>query len=225
MIFADRREAGRRLAAALLQHSLKDPVVLALARGGVSVGFEIARALHAPLDLVLVRKIGAPDQPELALGAIADGETPDLVMDDGLVAALHVSPEYIAHTKSAALVEIERRRRAYLGDHPPVDIAGHTAIVVDDGVATGATTRAALRAARHRRPAQLVLAVPVAPVDSLAQLKREVDLAVCLDTPANFWGVGQFYLDFTQVPDAEVADLLRQARQGAPAAPGQDDGR
>jgi len=208
-----------------LTRSLKDPVVLALARGGVPVGFEIARALQAPLDVVLVRKIGAPDQPELALGAIADGETPDLVMDHGIVAALHVSSQYIARTKSAALVEIERRRHAYLGDRPPVAIAGCTAIVVDDGVATGATTRVALRAARHRRPAHLVLAVPVAPADTLARLEHEVDLTVCLDTPADFWGVGQFYLDFTQVSDAEVADLLRQAREAAPAALSQEDGR
>ena len=122
-------------------------------------------------------------------------------------------------------MEIERRRRAYLGDRPPVDIAGRTAIVVDDGVATGATTRAALRAARHRHPARLVLAVPVAPADTLARLEREVDLAVCLDTPTDFWGVGQFYLDFTQISDAEVADLLRQAREAGPAAASQEDGR
>ncbi|HKM62870.1 MAG TPA: phosphoribosyltransferase [Acidisphaera sp.] len=225
MLFADRRDAGRRLAAALLDLPLKDPVVLALARGGVPVGFEVARALGAPLDVVLVRKIGAPGQEELALGAIADGEQPDLVVDPAIIAALHVSLGYIETAKAAALQEIERRRRAYLGDRPALDIAGRTAIVVDDGVATGATTRAALRATRHRRPARLVLAVPVAPADTLARLERDVDLAVCLDTPAEFWGVGQFYRDFAQVSDREVAELLQQMRGPGPITESREESR
>ena len=140
--------------------------MLALPRGGVPVGFEIARALAAPLDLVLVRKIGAPYQEELAIGAIADGEHPELVTDPGLIAGLDVTAEYLEQAKAAALQEIERRRRAWLGDRQPVDVAGRTAIVVDDGIATGATMRVALRATRRRKPARLVLAVPVAPPDT-----------------------------------------------------------
>ena len=151
MQFADRSEAGRRLAERLLGFKDKNPIVLALPRGGVPVGFEIARALAAPLDLVLVRKIGAPHQEELAIGAIADGEHPELVTDPGLIVGLDVTPEYLERAKATALQEIERRRRAWFGDRPRVDVAGRTAIVVDDGIATGATMRVALRATRKRK--------------------------------------------------------------------------
>lgn len=212
MLFTDRHEAGRRLAERLLALKDKNPVVLALPRGGVPVGFEIARALAAPLDLVLVRKIGAPFQEELAVGAIADGEHPELVTDPQLVAHLDISPEYLEEAKSAALEEIERRRRVYFGDRQPVEIAGRTAIVVDDGIATGATMLAALRATRRRRPARLVLAVPVAPRHTLKKLRQEVDETVCLDTPADFFAVGQFYRQFPQLRDEEVIALLDQAR-------------
>jgi putative phosphoribosyl transferase len=163
MLFTDRHEAGRRLAERLLRLKDKRPVVLALPRGGVPVGFEIARALAAPLDLVLVRKIGAPQQEELAVGAIADGEHLELVTDPQLVADLGIPPEYLEEAKSAALQEIERRRRIYFGDRRAVDVAGRTTIVVDDGIATGATMLAALRATRRRTPARLVLAVPGRP--------------------------------------------------------------
>jgi putative phosphoribosyl transferase len=212
MLFTDRHEAGRRLAKRLLALKDKRPVVLALPRGGVPVGFEIARALAAPLDLVLVRKIGVPQQEEFALGAVADGEHPELVVDQGLMDSLDISPEYLEATKSAALQEIERRRRVYLGDRHPVDVAGCTAIVVDDGIATGATMLAALRATRRRGPARLVIAVPVAPGDTLERLRGEADETVCLDTPADFFAVGQFYREFPQLRDAEVVALLDQAR-------------
>jgi len=212
MRFTDRHEAGRRLAERLLALKPQHPVVLALPRGGVPVAFEIARALEAPLDLVLVRKIGAPCQQELAIGAIADGGEPELVTDRRLIRALTVSADYLDQAKAAALEEIERRRRAYFGDHPPVDIAKRTAIVVDDGIATGATMLAALRATRRRRPARLVLAVPVAPRDAMQRMKREVDEAVCLDTPTNFRAVGQFYAQFPQLRDDEVIALLDEAR-------------
>ncbi len=212
MLFKDRREAGRRLAEPLLPLKDKHPVVLALPRGGVPVGFEVARALAAPLDLILVRKIGAPGNEEFAVGAIADGEHPDLVIDQRLVTALHVSPEYLDEVKSVALAEIERRRRVWLGDRQPVEIAGCTAIVVDDGIATGATMRAAVRAIRHRKPARIVLAVPVAARDSLEGLRREVDEVVCLDSPYDFGAVGQFYRQFPQLHDSEVTALLDQAR-------------
>lgn len=212
MLFTDRHEAGRRLAKRLLALKDKRPVVLALPRGGVPVGFEVARALAAPLDLVLVRKIGVPQQEEFALAAVADGEHPELVVDRGLMDSLDISPEYLEAAKSAALQEIERRRHVYLGDRPPVDVAGCTAIVVDDGIATGATMLAALRATRRRGPARLVIAVPVAPGDRLERLRGEADEIVCLDTPADFFAVGQFYREFPQLRDAEVVALLDQAR-------------
>jgi len=212
MRFDDRQEAGQRLAERLLHLKARRPVVLALPRGGVSIGFEIARALAAPLDLVLVRKIGAPHQEELAVGAIADGGHPELVTDERLIAQLGVSRGYLETAKQAALEEIERRRRAYLGEHPPVDLHDRTAVVVDDGIATGATMLAALRATRRRQPAHLVLAVPVAPPDTLERMRREVDETVCLATPADFYAVGQFYHRFPQLEDAEVIALLQQAR-------------
>ncbi len=211
MPFPDRTEAGRRLAERLLQYKDRQPVVLALPRGGVPVGFEIARALAAPLDLVLVRKIGAPFHEELAIGAIADGEHPQLVTDAGLIGELAVTPEYLEQTKTTALKEIERRRRAWFGDRQPVDVAGRTAIVVDDGIATGATMQAALRATRLRKPARLVLAVPVAPPDTLRKLRHEADETICLETPAEFFAVGQFYHAFPQLRDQEVTSLLEQA--------------
>ena len=218
MQFTDRHEAGKRLAERLLSFKDKNPVVLALPRGGVPIGFEIARALAAPLNLVLVRKIGAPFQEELAIGAIADGEHPELVTDPYLMARLDVSHEYLKEAKAAALQEIERRRRVYFGDRPPVEITGCTAIVVDDGIATGATMLAALRATRRRKPARLVLAVPVAPHHTLAKLQSEVDESVCLDTPADFFAVGQFYRHFPQLRDEEVTTLLDQARAFVPSA-------
>lgn len=218
MLFTDRHEAGRQLAARLQALRLSRPVVLALPRGGVPVGFEIARTLGAPLDLVLVRKIGAPDQEELAVGAIADGPQPELVTDADVARFLSVSPAYLEAAKATALQEIERRRRVYFGDRAPVDIADRSAIVVDDGIATGATMLAALRATRRRKPARLVLAVPVAPPDTLERLRGEVDRAVCLETPDDFYAVGQFYRAFPQLSDAEVTGLLEQARAFAAPA-------
>ena len=218
MLFPDRSEAGRRLAKQLLKFKDKHPVVLALPRGGVPVGVEIARVLATPLDLVLVRKIGAPYQPELAIGAIADGEHPELFTDPRLIAHLEVTDEYLEQAKSAALKEIERRRHAWFGDRRVIDVAGRTAIVVDDGVATGATMEVALRATRRRRPAWLVLAVPVAPPDTIAKLQHEADETICLDTPAEFFAVGQFYRQFPQLDDSEVTALLDQARAFAPPA-------
>lgn len=218
MLFTDRLEAGQRLAQRLLSLKDKRPVVLALPRGGVPVGFEIARALSAPLDLVLVRKIGAPQQEELAIGAIADGAAPELVTDPQLIASLGVPAAYLDAAKARALHEIERRRHLYFGDRPPADVTGATAIVVDDGIATGATMRAALRATRRRNPGRLVLAVPLAPPHTLRQMRGEADQVVCLETPAEFFAVGQFYRQFPQLRDEEVTALLDQAR--AFVAPG-----
>ncbi len=218
MMFTDRRDAGRRLAEMLVPRNYTDPVVLALPRGGVPVGLEIALALGAPLDLILVRKIGAPQQPELAVGAIADGDEPELVTDPQLIRHLDVSPDYLEEAQTAALREIERRRKAYYGDREPANIAGRTAIVVDDGIATGATMRAALHSVRRHKPARLVLAVPVAPGHTLAQLRHEVDEVVCLDTPRDFYAVGQFYHKFPQLRDDEVTTLLAQAHALKPSA-------
>ncbi len=219
MTFKDRADAGRRLAARLMHLRDKNPVVLALPRGGVPVGFEIARALGAPLDLVLVCKIGVPWQPELAIGAISDGPSPESYIDREMAAVLSVPEEYIRSETARQLAEIERRRRQFSRGRPPLDVAGHTAVVVDDGIATGATMRVALQAVRRRGPQRLVLAVPVAAADTLAALGKEVDEVVCLDTPGGLGAIGFYYEDFHQLSDAEVGDLLDRALP--PAGPDQ----
>ena len=213
MLFADRQDAGRRLAAALLRFKDQRPVVLALPRGGVPVGFEIATRLEAPLDVVLVRKIGDPFSPELAIGAIADGDRLERVIDENLVAELGVPRAYIDAEIGRQRREIEHRRRIYFKGRPPVDIRQQTVIVVDDGIATGATMRAALRAARGRTPARLILAVPVAPASTLEAMRPEVDEIVCLDSPEDFGAVGFFYVDFRPVDDEVVIDLLDRAAE------------
>ena len=216
--FADRQEAGRLLAARVAALQLRDPVVFALPRGGVPVAAEVADALHAPLDLVLVRKIGAPGQPELALGAVVDGDVPETVLNPDIVAATGATEGFIAAARQRELAEIERRRTRYLAGHPRVDPAGRDAVVVDDGIATGATARAALHALRRRGAARLVLATPVAPMDTLEALRGEADEIVCLFVPAPFFGIGAFYRDFHQLTDDEVIGLL--AARSAPRGPG-----
>lgn len=212
MTFADRTEAGRRLAERLLHFKDRAPIVLALPRGGVPVGYEIARALAAPLDVVLVRKLGAPDQPELAIGAIALGKEPETVTAPDLIAALGISPQEFAAIEARELKELMRRRKVFRGDRPPPDVAGRTAILVDDGIATGATMRAALRATRSGQPARLVLAVPVAPPETLEAMAADADEIVCLNRPRRFLAVGRFYRHFPQLDDREVLDLLGKAR-------------
>lgn len=187
--------------------------MLALPRGGVAVGLEIAHALGAPLDLVLVQKLGAPKQPELAVGAIAEGTPPERVLDERLLAATGITPETLEAMGARALGEIARRGRLYRGDRAPLPLAGATAILVDDGIATGATTRAALRAVARQKPAHLVLAVPVAAAEALASLRPEADEILCLERPARFLAVGEFYESFPQVSDEEVLDLLAEARR------------
>jgi predicted phosphoribosyltransferase len=222
VIFRDRKEAGVRLAEKLLRFKGSDPVVLALPRGGVAVGLEIARALEAPLDLVLVRKIGAPFQPELAVAAVVDGQKMEIVANEDLIRALDLPESYLREQAARQVEEIERRRRLYLAGREPVSVEGKTAIVVDDGIATGATTRVALRAVRRRQPKQLVLAVPVAPAETVESLRAEVDEVVCLSTPYPFGAIGYFYDDFRQVEDDEVRALLEQAPRVPPATARQE---
>ena len=204
-IIDDRRSAGLALASRLLQSPLHAPVVvLALPRGGVPVAAEIARALAAPLDLLLVRKIGAPWQPELAVAAVVDGRPPDVVIDDDLLAWAGVDAAYVDAQAQEAMIEIERRRALYLNGRAPLPVEGASVIVVDDGIATGTTMRAALRALRRRAPARLILAVPVAPRETLERLRSEVDDIVCLAEPFPFHAIGLHYRDFHQLSDAEV---------------------
>ena len=210
-LFADRSEAGRRLAERLLRFKEAQPVVLALPRGGVPVAYEVARALAAPLDLVLVRKIGAPFQPELAVGAVVDGGRAETVVNEEVVRELQVPESYLADESARQLDEIERRRRLYFAGRTRAAVAGRTAIVVDDGIATGATMEAALRATRRAGPQRLVLATPVAPPDTVERLRPLVDEVVCLATPRRFGAIGAFYGDFRQLGDQEVIDLLRRA--------------
>ena len=218
MRFVDRADAGRRLAGKLAHLRDRQPVVLALPRGGVAVGAEIARALAAPLDIVLVRKIGVPWQPELALGAVSDDAEAQTFIDAALAKELPLPDLYVKEETKRQLGEIERRRKIYCAGRPALDIKDRTAIVVDDGIATGATMRVALRAVRRRAPARLVLAVPVAPADTLAALGKEADEAICLDTPPLFGAIGLYYRDFHQMSDAEVTDLLTPASPPAALA-------
>ncbi|MGD9617090.1 MAG: phosphoribosyltransferase [Alphaproteobacteria bacterium] len=219
-LFDDRRDAGRQLAQALARYRQDDPVVLALPRGGVPVGFEVAKALGAPLDVLIVRKIGAPGHPELGIGAVIDGGNPHLVLNDDVIRQVRPPAAYIEEEKHRQLAEIERRRRRYAGDRTAAPVAGRTAIVVDDGIATGGTVRAALRGIAGGNPARLVLAVPAAPADSLAELRLDCDEIVCLATPEPFYAVGAHYRDFTQTEDEEVIRLLAEARRWSPAGIG-----
>ena len=208
-LFTDRAEAGRMLAERVLALHLPGPlVVLALPRGGVPIAVLVARALSAPLDLLLVRKIGLPWQPELALAAVVDGEPPELVIDEEVQRSADLEPGYIESEAVKEIREIARRRALYLRGKAPVALTGKTVIVVDDGVATGTTMRAALKALRRRQPAGLVLAVPVAPRETIDALRPDVDQIVCLAEPDPFYAIGAHYRDFHQVSDEEVLTAL-----------------
>ena len=210
MPFLDRSDAGRQLAGALAGYKDQHPVILALPRGGVSVAAEVAAALDAALDLILVRKLGVPAEPELAMGAVVDGAVPIVVRNDDVIRITGVGETEFNATRDAELAEIERRRRRYLGDRERADIAGRTAIVIDDGIATGATIRAALRATRMRKPKKLVVAVPVAPTESLEELRGEADEIVCIEQYECFGAIGAYYADFQQVSDEEVIETLKR---------------
>jgi len=207
--FRDRRDAGRRLADRLRPLSGPDVVVLGLPRGGVPVAYEVATALGAPLDVLLVRKLGVPTQPELAFGAIGEGGV--RILNDTVVRAARLTAEQMAtveHREQAVLAE---RAAKYRGGRPRLDLTGRTAIIVDDGLATGATARAACRVARAQGAARVILAVPIGSPDTVARLRGDADEVVCVHTPTDYEAVGQGYEDFTQTTDREVLDLLHSA--------------
>jgi putative phosphoribosyl transferase len=212
VIFADRADAAEQLAKVLVDYAGTDSVVLAIPRGGIVVGAAVARALGAPLDVVVPRKIGAPGNPELGLGAVAPGVR---VLDPRLIQGLRVSPEYLEREIAGQEREIERRQHAYREGRPPVDVRGKVAIVVDDGIATGGTAAAALRWARAQGADTVVLAVPVAPVQALERLRRDADRIVVLATPEPFLAVGEWYRRFDQTSDDEVIATLANARRDA----------
>ena len=225
MPFHDRSDAGRELAKALAEYRGRNAVVLALPRGGVPVAAEVAAALNAPLDLILVRKIGVPAQPELAMGAVVDGAAPIIVRNEEVIELTGTTENEFEVACAKELAEIERRRKLYIGARARAEIAGQVVIVIDDGIATGATTRAALQAIRNRKPKESVLAVPVAPSDTITKLRQEVDALICLETPELFGAIGNFYRDFRQVSDQEVMAILKRFPAKQPASIRESGGR
>src|SRR5438445_3876086 len=218
--FRDRREAGRLLGAHLSAYAnLPDVLVLALPRGGVPVAAEVARALEAPLDVFVVRKLGVPGHEELAMGAIASGGV--RVLNEDVVRPLRIPGDVIDAVAAEEQQELERRERAYRGDRPAPDVRGRAVILVDDGLATGSTMRAAVAALRQQRPARIVVAVPVGAAETCAEFQAEADETICARTPEPFYAVGLWYDDFSQTTDEEVHDLLERAAEGHAPAYGQ----
>lgn len=217
--FRDRNHAGQELAEALLHLTSQQPLVLALPRGGVPVAFEVASLLKAQLDLVLVRKIGAPGNEELALGAVIDGADPQWVVNQELLRQLNPPPSWFHEEMQRQLTELERRRQHYCGDRPPPSVADRCVIVIDDGIATGATVRAAIKGLRQARPRKLILGIPVGPRDVIEALHSEVNEVICLAMPEPFIGVGRHYADFDQTSDERVVDLLQRAEAFRPLPP------
>ncbi|ODN68946.1 phosphoribosyltransferase [Methylobrevis pamukkalensis] len=210
-MFRDRSEAGRMLATEIVALAPHDPVVLALPRGGVPVAFEIASALGARLDLIIVRKVGAPGNPELAVAAIVDGNPPDVVFNREIIEAYGLRDDELAALIAGERPELERRRAVYRGERQPLSVKGKSVILVDDGAATGATMKVAARAIRRRAPAQVILALPIASPDAVSDLSREADRVVCLSQPPDFRALGFHYREFHQLDDAEVLELLAKA--------------
>ena len=207
-LFENRTEAGKKLADALEKFSDRDVIILAIPRGGIVVGYEIAKRLHAPLDIIVPRKLRAPYQPELAIGAITEDGT--VILDNQLVYSLNVSDDYIKLESQRQKLEIDRRLRAYKGDNRIPDLTGLDVIVVDDGIATGSTMRAALISVRKRGAKSIILAIPVASPSALKMLEKEADEIICLFSPQLFFAIGQFYRSFEQNSDKEVKDLLKK---------------
>lgn len=215
--FDDRRHAGKALAEALRDRPMHEPLLLALPRGGVPVAYEISLALQYPLELLLVRKIGAPGHEEYAVGAVVEGDPPRWVKGEDLLRQLHVAPGWFEQRLAEQLQEIERRRARYSGRQPLASRRGRDLILVDDGLATGNSVRAALQALREDGPRRIILAVPVGPPATVEKLRPLVDELVCLLTPADFHSVGHYYRDFHQLDDQEVLDLLGPSRASAGA--------
>ena len=209
--FRDREDAGRRLAERLAGYRGESPIVFALPRGGVPVGYEIAHALEAPLDIFIARKLGAPGREEFGIGAVAQGGV--RVLNERAVEALEIPEEYIERVAKQETEEIERRLLILRGDRRAPEVEGRTAILVDDGLATGVTARAAVEALRQRNPGRLVLAVPVCAARSVKLLRSEVDEMVCLEAPSNLMAISLWYQDFYQVGDEQVVELLERARR------------
>lgn len=210
-LFRDRVEAGKRLASALADFAGKDAIVLAIPRGGVVVGFEVARVLDVPLDVIIPRKIGAPDNPELAIGAMTEDGT--IILDESLVKYLRVPEDYVHGESERQKLEIERRLKLYRGDVAYPSLKNRDVIIVDDGIATGSTMKAALASIRKRGAKIIVVAIPVGPPSTIRELEKEADRVVCLYTPESFYAIGQFYEDFAQTTDEEVISLLRLSKQ------------
>ena len=210
MLFQDRFEAGRLLASKLKDYANRpDVVVLALPRGGVPVGYEVAKALNVPLDVFVVRKLGLPGHEELAMGAIASGGA--RVLNPDVVQALGIPEDMIELVAAKEQRELERREREYRDGRAPIDVSGRTVILVDDGLATGSSMRVAAAALQAKQPSQIIIAVPVASAQTCSELQAEVEEVICAVTPEPFWAVGQWYKDFSQTSDEEVRDLLRRA--------------
>ena len=206
-LFADRVDAGRRLAKALQDYKGKNAIVLAIPRGGVVVGFEVANALNIPLDVIIPRKIGAPGNPELAIGSVMEDGT--IIMNEELIGFLQVSEDYIKEESESQRIEIERRLKFYRGAAPYPVLKYRVIIMVDDGIATGSTMKAALASVRNRGAKTVVIAIPVGPPSTLQELKKEADHVICLRSPESFMAIGQFYENFTQTTDEEVVRLLK----------------
>ena len=215
-MFRDRVDAGKQLAASLREWRGRDAVVVALPRGGLPIGAEIARALDAPLDLALVRKIGLPFQPELAIAAVVDGETPEMVLNEEVAGMVELPEGYLDGARAEALAEIERRRTVYFAGIERPDPKGRPVIIADDGIATGATVRAAIHALRRKQPSRLILAVPVAPADTVAALRHEVDELICLETPDPFCAISLAYEEFPQLSDDQVIEILAMMHKARP---------
>ena len=210
-MFNDRKDAGQQLADKLISERFDDPIVLALPRGGVPVAYEVAKTLNAPMDLILVKKIGIPSQPELAVGAVVEGNPPQLVINEDIKSLAGVGDGYIEVQKAKKLEEIARRRALYFADRPPPLIEGRDVILVDDGIATGATVKAAIKGLRAQNPKRLILAIPVAPHETIRELKGTVDKIICLDQPSPFAAIGIYFRDFHQLEDHEVISFLEKA--------------
>lgn len=209
--FQDREEAGKMLALKLTEYSNKDTIVLAIPRGGVVIGYQVAHELKAPLDIIVPRKIGAPDNSELVIGAVA--EDGSLSLDESAVMYMNISKSYIEEESRRQITEIRRRLKLYRGETPYPMLQDHVIIIVDDGIATGSTVKAAIASIRKKKPKSVVVAVPVAPRSTVKELEKEADRVICLSTPEFFYAIGQFYVDFSQTTDGEVIRLLKKSRE------------